>query len=142
MWSEAAKWLNKFDDAVLTMLDADGYPISARVDPGGYDAGTGELAVAVPDALRAVAGPANLLAHYHDEKLWGLQMIAIRGNVVERDHQWTFRSTRFDPPSRLAVFAFIKNARSSAAKYLERRGLSRPDVNWSAIKQIQNRVKS
>ena len=68
MWAEAAKWLNKFDEAVLTVLDSDGYPGSVRVDPRAYDAATGELPSAVPDALRAVEGPANLLCHYHDER--------------------------------------------------------------------------
>jgi hypothetical protein len=33
VWAEAAKWLGKFDEAVLTVLDTDGYPVSIRVDP-------------------------------------------------------------------------------------------------------------
>lgn len=140
MWAEAVKWLNKFDDAVLTALDADGYPVSVRVDTRAFDAKAGELAVSLP--LRAVAGPANLLAHYHDEKLWGLQMMAIKGRIAERNQVWVFQSTRFDPPSRLAFIDFIRNARSSATKYLQRRGLSRPVVDWTAIKDIQRRSKT
>jgi hypothetical protein len=142
VWAEAAKWLNKFDDAVLTTLDVDGYPVSARVDTRGYDAATGELPVALPHDLRVVAGPANLLAHYHDEKLWGLQMITVKGSIAERGDGLVFRSARFDPPSRLAFIAFVKNARSAAKKYLERRNLSRPEVNWSAIKEITRRSRS
>ena len=33
VWAEAAKWLNKFDEAVLTVIDPDGYPASVRVRP-------------------------------------------------------------------------------------------------------------
>ena len=36
MWAEAAKWLGKFDETVLTGLDVDGYPVSIRVDPRNY----------------------------------------------------------------------------------------------------------
>ena len=32
MWAEAAKWLGKFDETVMTALDANGYPVSIRVD--------------------------------------------------------------------------------------------------------------
>jgi hypothetical protein len=141
VWGEAAKWLNKFDGAVLTALDTDGYPVSVRIDTRGYDATTGELELSLPRELRTVVGPANLLGHYHDDKLWSLQMMSIKGSVAERGDGWVFRSTHFDAPSRLAFVAFIRNARSSAAKYLERRGLRRPEVNWAAIKDAQRRVK-
>lgn len=142
MWAEAAKWLAKFDEAVLTLLDADGYPVSVRVDPTGYDGRTGQLAATLPATLRAVEGPANLLCHYHDDKLWSLQLMTIKGRVARRDDNWVFHSTRFDAPSPLALFAFIKGARSSATKYLQRRGLSRPEVDWVSIKAIQRRIKS
>ena len=52
MWAEAAKWLAKFDEAVLTGLDADGYPISIRTNPRTYDATTGRLPVSPPSALQ------------------------------------------------------------------------------------------
>jgi hypothetical protein len=50
-------------------------------------------------------------------------------------------STGFDAPSRLAMFYFIKGARAASQKYLDKRGLERPDVNWAQIKEIQRRIK-
>ena len=40
MWAEAARWLGKFNKAVLTTLDADGYPVSVRLNTHGYVAAT------------------------------------------------------------------------------------------------------
>jgi pyridoxamine 5'-phosphate oxidase-like protein len=44
VWAKAAKWLTKFDEAVLTVLDANGYPASVRVDPRAYDGTTASCA--------------------------------------------------------------------------------------------------
>jgi hypothetical protein len=141
VWAEAAKWLNKFDGAVLTVLDADGYPVSVRVDSRTYDPTTGSLQAVLPDALGAVAGPANLLAHYHDKKLWKLNMIAIKGRLERRDAGWVFQSTKFDPPSRLAFVHFLSSTGAAAQKYLDTRGLTRPEVNWAAVKELKRRAK-
>jgi hypothetical protein len=142
VWAEAAKWLAKFDEAVLTVTDSDGYPVSVRVDTSAYDAASGELTASVPNSLSPVAGPANLLCHSHDEKLWSLQMVTVKGRVEQRDNAWVFRSEHFDPPSRLAVLQFVGNLRRSAQKYLDKRGLARPEVNWAAVKEIQRRAKA
>ena len=142
MWTEAAKWLSKFPEAIVTATDGDGYPVSVRVSTNGYQAATGELAVSLPEVVDCRQGPANLLCHVHDEKLWKLQMITVKGTLEKRDGAWVFRSENFLPPSRLAVLDFIRNARRSAQRYLDKRGLPRPEVNWTAIKDIQSRAKS
>ena len=54
----------------------------------------------MPETLGAVAGPANLLCHYHDEKLWNLNAIQIRGRLEKRGGDWVFVTTKFTPPSR------------------------------------------
>jgi hypothetical protein len=142
VWAEAAKWLSKFDEAVLTGLDADGYPISVRVKAGDYDATTGSLPASFPSALRVVEGPANVLAHSHDEKMWHLNMIQIKGRLESRDGGWVFQSTNFDAPSKLAFIQFVRRNSAAAHKYLDKRGIKRPQVNWSAVKEIQRRVKA
>ena len=97
----------------------------------------------MPDAVRAVEGPANLMCHYHDEKMWKLKAILIKGRVENRDGAWVFVSTAFSPPSKLEVLSFIKGrAGTSAQKYLDKRGLKRPAVNWAAVKEIKRRVKA
>jgi hypothetical protein len=140
VWAEAAKWLGKFDEAVLTVLDADGYPASVRVDTRTYDADTGRLPAALPDELRPIEGPANLLCHYHDEKMWKLKAIQVRGRLEKRDGEWDFVTTSFNPPSKLAVVAFLKGTGTAAQKYLDRRGLERPEVNWVAVHELKRRV--
>ena len=142
MWAEAAKWLSKFDDGVVTGVDADGYPVSVRVSTRDYDATAGTLAVAFPPATPVVDGPANVLAHSHDEKLWKLNMMQIKGRLERRDDGWIFRSTRFDAPAKLAFVQFLRSNSASAQKYLDKRGLARPAVNWAAVKEIQRRAKA
>ncbi len=142
MWDEAAKWLGKFDETVLTGVDAEGYPVSIRVSPRDYDAATGTLTAAFPSAWRVIEGPANLLSHSHDEKLWHLNMIQVKGRLEARDGGWVFQSTSFDAPSKLAFFHFLRGISAAAQKYLDKRGLKRPPVNWSAVKEIQRRAKA
>lgn len=141
MWAEAAKWINKFPEAVVTVIDTDGYPASVRVSSRGYDASSGQITVPVPATITPVAGPASLMCHSHDEKLWSLQFIAVRGKLDSRDNTWVFHSDRFDPPPKLGVMSFVGNLRRSAQKYLDKRGLARPQVNWAAIKEVQRRIK-
>jgi hypothetical protein len=140
--AEAAKWLGKFDEAVLTALDVDGYPLSVRVATDRYDAGTGRLPVTLPEVLRAVESPAGLLCHYHDEKMWKLKAIQVKGRLEKRDGEWDFVTTSFDPPSKLQLFVFLKGTGTSAQKYLDRRGLERPEVNWAAVNEIKRRVSN
>jgi hypothetical protein len=142
VWAEAAKWLSKFDEAVLTGVDAEGYPVSIRVNPRDYDAATGTLPASFPAALPAVEGPANVLAHSHDEKLWHLNMIQIKGRLASRDAGWVFESTNFDAPSKLAFVEFLRANSAAAHKYLNKRGLKRPPVDWKAVKEIQRRAKA
>jgi hypothetical protein len=92
VWADAAKWLAKFDEAVLTGLDADGYPVSIRANSRTYDATTGRLPVSPPSALHIAEGPANLLRHSHDEKLWHLNAIQIKGRLENRDDEWSSRA--------------------------------------------------
>jgi hypothetical protein len=140
--AEVAEWFNKFDGAVLTVVDSDGYPASIRVDPRAYDVATGELPTTLSDELHAAEGPAGLLCHSHDEKLWNLQMIDIKGHIEKRQDAWAFVVGDFQPPSKLAFLSFIRGARRAANKYLERRGLKRPEVNWAAVKEIQRRART
>lgn len=140
MSAEAAKWLAKFDEAVLTAFDADGYPLSVRVNTRAYSAETGRLPVTLPDVLGTVEGPANLLCHYHDEKLWKLKAVHVRGRLEKRDDEWDFVTTSFTPPSKLQLFVFLKGTGTAAQKYLDRRGLKRPEVNWDGVNEIKRRV--
>lgn len=140
MWTEAARELATYPSAVLTSVDVDGYPFSVRIDSRRYDASTGEVDVVVPEALHPVPGPSNLLCHYHDDELWKLRFAHVRGVLEQRGDAWTFRTTSFTPPQS-GMFGFMRRLDATGRRYLAKRGLDRPSVNWAAIKEIQRRVK-
>jgi hypothetical protein len=141
VWTEAATALSRYDEAVLTAIDAQGYPFSVRVRTADYDATTGVLSAEFPAALAPVAGPANLLCHFHDEKMWNIRSVHVRGRLERRDDAWDFVSTAFTAPSRLGPIAMVRNANASARRYLARRGLGRPAVDWAAVKEISRRAR-
>ncbi|MGE2737114.1 hypothetical protein [Mycolicibacterium vaccae] len=141
MWTDAARRLGQFDEAVLTVHDAQGYPVSVRVRTRDYDGATGELPVVLPEALAAVAGPASLLCHTHDEKLWNLDSAQVRGRLEQRDGDWVFVTESFTPKSRWFLVSFLKNNNDTAQRYLDKRGLARPAVNWAAVQEIRHRAK-
>lgn len=140
MWAEAAKRLSRFPEAVLTAFDTDGYPVSVRVETRDYDGTTGELAVTLPEELHAAESPANLLCHFHDDKLWHLDSAQVKGRLRARDGGWVFVSEMFTPPSRLQMVSFLRSTHTSGRKYLDNRGLARPRVNWAAVKEIRRRA--
>lgn len=140
MWSDAAKELSKFTEAVLTALDTDGYPLSVRVRARDFDPATGTLAVSLPADLHAAEGQANLLCHYHDDKLWRLDSTQVKGCLRRRDDGWVFAAEHFTPKSRWHMVSFLRRIHTSGQKYLDRRGLRRPAVNWAALSDIRRRA--
>jgi hypothetical protein len=144
MWHQTAEWLNRFPEAVVTAMGPDGYPVSVRQLSLYYDARTGEMPVAIPAPLVALAGPANVLAHHHDEDLWNLRAIQIRGRVERRGDDWVFISEAFTPPPRgqlRTLWRLARTLRRSADRYLAKRGLTRPKVNWAAVDTLQRRAR-
>ncbi len=141
MWAEAAKWLGKFDEAVLTMLDSDGYPASVRVDSRAYDPATGELPATLPGALHVVEGPANLLCHYHDEKLWKLNAIQHQGSGsrIEMAHGCSPHGVQRAVETGDVV---VHQGNAVLGQEIPRQARSRPsEVDWAAVKEIQRRAK-
>jgi hypothetical protein len=144
MWAEAAKALGTFPEAVVTAVDADGYPVSVRQAAPRYDAGTGRMLVAWPEHVAVTEGPASLLCHYHDDKLWNIRIAQIKGRLERRGNDWLFVSTAFTPPSGtlLTLWRAAKSSRAAGLRYLNKRGLERPTVNWAALKEIRRRALS
>jgi hypothetical protein len=137
MWDKLVKALGLFPDAVLTWVDADGYPLSIRVQPE-PDAATQTLRFAIPAGLDLQSGPASLLAHSHNEKLWALKSFLARGRLEEEGDSWAFRPLVFIPgpgvgSPREQIGPLFKT-RSTARRYLARRGLPRPAIPWDKVK--------
>jgi hypothetical protein len=143
MWTDAAKALSAFSEGVVTAVDPDGYPVSVRQNSLRFEATTGEMLVDWPQDLPVTEGPANVLCHSHDEKLWNLRALQLKGRLERRGDDWAFISSAFTPPSRMMVM-FWRAARTNRAagnRYLARRGLQRPQVNWAAIKEMHRRAR-
>jgi hypothetical protein len=138
MWAEAAKWALKFSEGVLNAVDASGYPISVRQLSLPYDAATGTMPVVLPPSLGAVEGPASLLCHFHDEKLWSLRMALLKGRLERRDGTWVFVTTSFTPPSPLRQ---IRDMSKTTQRYLEQRNLPMPKVDFAAVERMWTRAR-
>ncbi len=111
--------------------------------------------------------PASLLAHSHDERLWRQTSVLLRGRLrVEgplesrqpgslsgsgsgsgsgsEDATLVFDAQRLVPGVRqglVAFVGFVLRSRRQAARYLDRRGLSRPEVPWAEIAALRDRVQ-
>lgn len=138
MLAKLAAAIRKYPEGVLTGVGAQGYPFSVRQTALAYDAAASTLPVVIPAALDAVAGPANLLCHFHDDDMWNMHMISVRGRIERRGEAWIFIATDFTPPS--VIDQFRRMARS-ANTYLEKRNLPRPQVNFAAIDALWQRAK-
>src|SRR5437868_9839631 len=110
MWAEAAKTIARFRGVVVTAVDADGYPVSVRVSAPRYDGASGELPVSWPDSFGVTAGPAVLLCHSHNRKLWNIKIAQVKGRLEQRTAGWVFITTAFTPPVALlsAFWALAK----------------------------------
>jgi hypothetical protein len=121
MWREIEKHLPEFPSAVITGVDPAGFPVSARCRPQ-VDAAERVLRVQLPPGTGLQPGPAGLLCHTHDERLWNLKSFLVRG-VLERD-------------------ALGWRLRRNAQRYLEQRGWPRPRVPWGELKAFVDELKS
>src|SRR5438094_882171 len=96
MRNEIGKHLRGFRSAVLTGLDRDGYPASVRCVPR-FDVVRHLIDVDVPTGVGLRPGPACLLCHRHDERLWNLKSFVARGTLEQDDRGWHLRPTQFVP---------------------------------------------
>lgn len=85
--------LRTYRSAVLCSLDDEGTPLLRRVRPTADPAQRALLVTEDAEPLRA--GPASLLCHSHDEKLWNLRSMVTVGRLEPRDGGWAFLPSRF-----------------------------------------------
>ncbi|HEY5685648.1 MAG TPA: hypothetical protein VIY70_09780 [Acidimicrobiia bacterium] len=142
MWRDVERESGRFDSAVLSTVTESG-PISVRCRATA-DPSRRILVIHDPGASRP--GPASILYHRHDERLWKLRSCLIVGRLEESDSEWSFVAERFVPGmgvgGPLSYLRFLRKGRSTAARYLERRGLPRPEVAWDEIGLLLDRAAS
>jgi hypothetical protein len=139
MWAKAAKAVAGFSEGVISALDGKGMPISVRQLSLRYDAASGRMPVTIPDALDAAPGPASLVCHFHDDAMWNMRAIQLKGRVERDGEGWVFVTTAFTPPSMIAM---IRGIHRSANQYLQKRGLPRPKVAFDAIERLWQQAKT
>jgi len=145
MWAEVQRHLREFSSPILTGVDGDGYPVSIRCAPE-LDEVQQVLLVSLPGWTGIRPGPASLLCHGHNQLLWELRSFMVRGTLEPSgDDIWLFRPSRFVPGVGVGGLAgmvrFALAKRRAARRYLQRRGLARPRIDWAQLKALQARAR-
>lgn len=138
MWHDLLKYSAQFKSAVLTGLDAAGYPYSIRCTPA-FDQGRQVIRVRSASGAALEPGPAGLLFHRHNEQLWDLKMFLVRGRLEQAGQDWLFYPEQLIHGGGLRplqAVATIFTMRRAAKMYLARRGLARPRIPWQDIKAL------
>ena len=133
MFQQIARYLPEFPSAVLSVLDAEGYPYSVRCRPS-LDLDRQRLRVPVPAALPLQPGPACLLCHAHDERLWNLKSFVVQGTLARESGGWVLTPLRFIPGMGIggwrSYLRLLRASRAATRQYFAQRGLTQPRVTW------------
>ena len=143
MRDKIAANLKQYQSAVLTGIDANGYPLSVRCVPE-MEAADLRLRVQVSPGVLLQPGPANLLCHRHNEMLWEMYRFLLRGDLEKDDQGWIFSPHHFisgTPGTGVRAFLptlrWLLGSRRQASRYLQRRQLSRPRIPWGEIQELK-----
>lgn len=140
MWAEIEKYLPQFESAVLNARDAEGYPYSVRCGPE-HDRPAGILRIDLAGRTDVQPGPASLLCHSHDEKLWNQKIFLLRGRLEVTGEGHAFRPEKFVPSigtgGPIGMVRMLLGVRKASAAYLKKRGLARPRIPWGEIEALK-----
>lgn len=144
MWSKIIKYLADFPTAVLTGIDHSGYPFSFRCKPDPINH-LQVLHVEVPAYADIQPGPAGLLCHKHDDQLWNLESFIVRGSLERDGEDWLFRPIKFIQGAgiggMIGMVNFLRSGRRTAQQYLDKRGLTRPKIEWEKVHEVWAELK-
>ncbi|MFI7499941.1 pyridoxamine 5'-phosphate oxidase family protein [Streptomyces sp. NPDC049687] len=138
-----ATQLARYPSAVLAARDASGAPVLARARPvpaeGGFE-------ISVPADCAAVAGAASLLVHRHDERLNHMHNALVRGELRGTgSNTWLLVPERVVEPMGSGrpsdALRVLRSTHRATARYLERRGISRPPVQWAEFRDLVAEAK-
>lgn len=139
MWTELVRQLQRYPTAVLTVIDQAGYPLSIRCHPQ-IDRDAQVLRITLAPGIDAMRpGPASILCHAHDEKLWRLTNMLVRGTIElapNTGDTWLFFPRRLIRGQSRSPIYFVRTlvaSRRAARRYLALRGISRPSIPWRPI---------
>jgi hypothetical protein len=132
-----------FASTVLASRTEDGAPTLRRIRVTGPGA-DGDLALAVPDGADLRPGPAGLLSHAHDEKLWNMRSVGVVGELRSAGSGWALRPERIIggvQATPVAVVRQLAGLRRTARGYLEKRSLPRPEIAWDSIREVKRDLR-
>lgn len=142
MWSDILTYAAAYQSAVLTATDASGYPFSLRCQPR-PDSASKVLRLVLPAGAALQPGPACLLWHRHDTHLWNLQSFVVRGTLVQDQTGWAVQPEQFIPGVGIggwrSYLYFVLNGRRTTRRYLQRRGLARPKLDWPSWEEVTSK---
>ncbi|MEW2115135.1 pyridoxamine 5'-phosphate oxidase family protein [Streptomyces sp. NPDC005474] len=129
--------LSRHPSAVLAARDASGAPVLART---GTVPTAGGFAVCPPDDQEVVEGPASLLVHRHDERLNHMRNALVRGELRQADDCWLLVPDKVLEPMGSGrptdAIRVLRGTQRATDRYLDRRGLSRPSVEWERYRAL------
>jgi hypothetical protein len=144
MWPEMIKHLQAYPNAVLTGLDAQSYPFSIRCSPQ-IDESCQLLLIAPAGEDAIQPGPAGLMCHAHNELLWEIKSFQIQGRLEKTGAGWVFHPQRLipgeDAQTMMGQFRTLFKSRASAKKYLDKRGLPWPKVDWVGFAEVKAKAR-
>lgn len=147
MWNNRlAALANEYPTAVLSIMDASGYPLSVRCTVRLDAARQAAIITDAPAQVAAWQGKACLLFHQFNERMEGLRQFVILGELVREEglpallvskfvtstgRQDTDRIPHASTPWQMAQFFWLgwHNARS----YVAKRGAPWPPIAFDAI---------
>jgi Pyridoxamine 5'-phosphate oxidase len=135
-YSEVIQRLPRYHSAVMSWLDTTAAPTSVRAALSPTSRGLLRIEDAPPH-LRP--GPASILCHTHNAKLWNQRSFLATGQLNTNGSGWTFTPQHFVPGmsgNPVAMIKFLHAARSSAHNYLAHRAVPRPTIPWDAYHRL------
>ncbi len=122
-------------------VGADGYPWSLRCVPT-LDHGAQLFRINIGADVAPRPGVASLLCHFHNDQLWDLRSLNVRGKLECDAQGWFFRPTAIVPEmsaaNPIAMIRTIATLRRRAANYLKQRNLPTPTVPWQQLEAVKN----
>jgi hypothetical protein len=99
--------------------------------------------VNLPADIDVQAGPAGLLCHFHDDLLWNQTNFIAYGALEPDASGWVFRATRLieGAGAGMGFMRQVRGGRSSAQRYLDKRGLSWPRVPWARLHALYEKAQ-
>jgi hypothetical protein len=100
----------------------------------------GGFAVLPPDDCAVTPGPASLLVHRHDERINTMRNALVRGELIRTGDGWLLAPEKVLEPMGSGrptdAIRVLRRTQRATDRYLERRGLSRPPVQWDRFRAL------